>query len=325
MSTTPATVYKIANWHDLYESKDSRRTTGPMKWIPVVTKTDGFGFGLLRQEKNRVQLLAAWYLMLGVAAKQPRELRGSLMRDGQPLTADDLELMTGFPADIFSAAFSFFTQPRQGWLVKEVCGTTAASCGTTAASCATTSAVCGTTAASCALQYITLQDRIGQDIRLDDSKTETGACAPPPVISSTASPSQAPEPAAKAGAQTDAQWLAELAASPAYRGIDVKREHAKALVWADLNKKTMNRRRFVNWLNRCEPTMAPQQARALDSRPIAPEPDGWRAWLNENAPDSVYSRGGAREGEQWANLDRSTQDWLTKQTARADKFQRKTN
>ena len=41
MSATPAPLYKIANWHALYESRESHRTAGPMKWLPVVTKTDG--------------------------------------------------------------------------------------------------------------------------------------------------------------------------------------------------------------------------------------------------------------------------------------------
>ena len=118
MTAAPAPLYKIANWHALFEPSESRRSSSPLKWIPVPTKTDGFGCGLLRQEKNNAELLAAWYLMLGIAAKQPIELRGTLMRDGQPLTAEDLELMTGFSSKIFSAAFAFFAQPRQGWLVK---------------------------------------------------------------------------------------------------------------------------------------------------------------------------------------------------------------
>jgi hypothetical protein len=118
MTATPAPLYKIANWHALYEPSESRRSSGPMKWIPVVTKTDGLGFGLLRQQKNRTELLAAWYLLLGIAAKQDQGTRGMIARDGVPLTDEDLGLMTGFPVGIFTAAFTFFTQPRQGWLVK---------------------------------------------------------------------------------------------------------------------------------------------------------------------------------------------------------------
>lgn len=153
-----------------------------------------------------------------------------------------------------------------------------------------------------------------------EKEAESEADAPPPVLAFDDLPDQ-PEKPQKQPKQTDEQWLADLATSSAYRGIDVRREHAKALVWAAANKKTMSRRRFINWVNRCETNMAPQMARAFDSTPSMSEPNGWRAWINDNAPDSVYARGGAREGEQWSGLDRTTQDWLTKQTARAEQFQ----
>jgi hypothetical protein len=153
-----------------------------------------------------------------------------------------------------------------------------------------------------------------------EEEGESDAEAPPPDFSLDDVPKQTEKPQ-KQPKQTDEQWLIELATSSAYRGIDVRREHAKALVWAAANKKTMSRRRFINWVNRCETNMAPQMVRAFDSTPSMPEPNGWRAWINENASDSVYARGGTREGEQWSALDRTTQDWLTKQTAKAEQFQ----
>jgi hypothetical protein len=152
-----------------------------------------------------------------------------------------------------------------------------------------------------------------------EEEAESEADAPPPDLPFDDLPDQ-PEKPQKQPKQTDAEWLADLATSPAYRGIDIRREHAKALVWAAANKKTMSRRRFVNWINKCEPTMG-QQATSASISTSLPEPNGWRAWINDNAPDSVYARGGAREGEQWSALDRTTQDWLTKQTARSEQFQ----
>lgn len=50
----------------------------------------------------------------------------------------------------------------------------------------------------------------------------------------------------------DKEWLVQLAANPAYQGIDVAREHAKMTVWAATRNVKATRRRFVNWLNRCE-------------------------------------------------------------------------
>lgn len=64
-----------------------------------------------------------------------------------------------------------------------------------------------------------------------------------------------PPPASKPPKQTDDEWLAGLAASPAYEGIDVHREHAKLIAWCSTNSKQPTRRRFINWLNRCERPM----------------------------------------------------------------------
>lgn len=57
----------------------------------------------------------------------------------------------------------------------------------------------------------------------------------------------------KASNLTDAEWLAELKANPAYDGVDIDREHGKAKVWCDANGRTLTRRTFVNWINRSRP------------------------------------------------------------------------
>ena len=54
-------------------------------------------------------------------------------------------------------------------------------------------------------------------------------------------------------------FLDELSKSPAYSGIDVKREFEKAKVWIGLpqNKgRVLNQRFFVNWLNKVDRQMA---------------------------------------------------------------------
>jgi len=61
-----------------------------------------------------------------------------------------------------------------------------------------------------------------------------------------------PKRAKKQPAQTDAEWIASLAASPAYAGMDVAREHAKASEWCRVRQQTLGRQRFVNWLNRAD-------------------------------------------------------------------------
>jgi hypothetical protein len=63
---------------------------------------------------------------------------------------------------------------------------------------------------------------------------------------------------------TDSDWLDCLSASPAYAGIDVKREHAKMVEWCNLKRKQATRNRFLNWLNRVE---KPMQANARHALP----------------------------------------------------------
>ena len=67
-------LYRINKWAEFYEVSDSRKVDGPLSWVAVRTKTDGLGFLRITQEKSRTDLLAAWYLMLGIAAKQPKAL-----------------------------------------------------------------------------------------------------------------------------------------------------------------------------------------------------------------------------------------------------------
>lgn len=58
--------------------------------------------------------------MCDIASKSgDREQRGRLIRDGRPLNAEDMALMTGFPQSIFEKALTFFSDPSQGWITAE--------------------------------------------------------------------------------------------------------------------------------------------------------------------------------------------------------------
>ncbi len=57
---------------------------------------------------------------------------------------------------------------------------------------------------------------------------------------------------ASASSTTDEDWLKSLEANEAYAGIDVRREFGKMTAWCQTNRKEATRRRFVNWLNRCD-------------------------------------------------------------------------
>lgn len=92
-----------------------------------------------------------------------------------------------------------------------------------------------------------------------DLETESETEAKSPLR--TPRPAEAgPTPPAKTvPIETDEQWLANLSLSHAFAGIDVPREHAKATLWCQTNRKQLSRRRFLNWLNRCDKPMVATQ------------------------------------------------------------------
>lgn len=214
-----ATLYKIRDWSRHFEVADSRKVDGPLKWVPVPTATDGYAFSALSLEKDKCELLAAWHLMLGIAAKRPKVERGQLSRDGHPLTPEDLEMITRFPARIFARAFEFFATERIGWLVAEAIGANQSELGLSTPS--------EPSPAPSGHAPATGYDRIGYD-RIG----QEGATNAAPV--------------------SDSEWLASLKSNPAYVGIDVDREHGKMLAWCQVNRKQPTRRRFITWLNRAE-------------------------------------------------------------------------
>lgn len=109
-------LYKIADWQIFFETNETRKLA-VLRWLPKPNKHDGLGFGKMRGERDKVQLFCAWCLILDVASKTtPRDRRGYLERNGQPLDASDIAYLTGFPAEIFTRALDFFAKSSVGWL-----------------------------------------------------------------------------------------------------------------------------------------------------------------------------------------------------------------
>jgi uncharacterized protein YdaU (DUF1376 family) len=80
-----------------------------------------------------------------------------------------------------------------------------------------------------------------------------------PTPTPTPTPSPIPDSNSDVGAKgsrlasiCDDDWIAALKANPAYEGVDVAKELGKMNTWCAANYKQPTRRRFVNWLNRCD-------------------------------------------------------------------------
>lgn len=62
---------------------------------------------------------------------------------------------------------------------------------------------------------------------------------------------------AKAPRIIDESFLESLKKEPAYSGINIEVELGKMKTWCFANRKSPSPRRFVNWLNRAEPSVSP--------------------------------------------------------------------
>jgi uncharacterized protein YdaU (DUF1376 family) len=66
-----------------------------------------------------------------------------------------------------------------------------------------------------------------------------------------------PNRPAGAGPASDEEWLSQLSSDPTYAGINVRIEFGKMKTWCLHNHRQPSRRRFVNWLNRCDKSVWP--------------------------------------------------------------------
>lgn len=110
------TLYKIKDWENLFETAETRKLKN-LRWVPTPNKHDGLTYRRMVRQKNAARLFCAWNLILQLASKtQPMNRRGYLERDGIPLSPGDMADSTGFPADLFDEALSFFSSNGNSWL-----------------------------------------------------------------------------------------------------------------------------------------------------------------------------------------------------------------
>ena len=120
-----------------------------------------------------------------------------------------------------------------------------------------------------------------------------------------------PKPAARRTPKAaDQDWITELEANEAYRGIDIKRELGKAQAWASVKGVGVTRQRFVNWLNKVERPVAVNGAGQSSFQKAPPpvwEPHGWREWVLQNSTDPSWA------SRPWSALDPAAQKYILTQ------------
>lgn len=108
------TTYRIRDWTDHFETCESRKLKGPLKWVAIKTKHDGKTYRQLMKHPRAAAVYGAWVLIVTVAGKCP--VHGVLADEDGPLTADDLANKTGLSAEHFAEAFEVLSVSPFRWL-----------------------------------------------------------------------------------------------------------------------------------------------------------------------------------------------------------------
>lgn len=106
-------VFRVIRWEEFFENAQSRRYKS-LSWVPLPNRFDGLSFRRLTGHQENVAGFCAWCLIVECASKCP--VRGVLADEKGPMTAEDLGLMTGFPAGLFTVALSILTSPAINWM-----------------------------------------------------------------------------------------------------------------------------------------------------------------------------------------------------------------
>jgi hypothetical protein len=275
-----ATLYTIADWNRHYENNRSRLVR-ELSWVPVPNNHDGEGYARIITHKNGARIFAAWILLLQVASRC--EPRGQLIKStGEPHDPESLSLKTRATSVWFKEAIPVLLQI--GWLEAKQVPENELALGWQASDATLTPGCVSTVTEGKGREGNRTEEKEGREVA-------------------------SPRRAAVAAPVDDSEWLASLIANPAYQGIDVMREYGKMLAWCQTAKRQPNRRRFLNWLNKCDRPMTANVSGQKAASPIR-EPQGWKSFLNHEYPDSRFSAGQVNEVHEWSQLDRTTQAWL---------------
>jgi hypothetical protein len=221
-------LYKIKNWESQFETSETKKLA-VLKWVPTPNKHDGLGFRRVAAQKNRCELFSAWNLILQIASRGKRGVdRGLLQRQGIPLGPQEMSLMTGFPSEIFEVALKFFSGAEVGWLEVEVFADEQPP-------------------ESPAEPPATPGNPPAEEKRIEGREwngIEEKGAAPP---DKPASP--------RKSKVADDVWLKQIAATDAYKKINVPIEFSKCVEWCKVHGRQPTRATFVNWLNRIHQPM----------------------------------------------------------------------
>lgn len=114
-------VYRVAKWSECFENKKSQ--TYKNKAVHTMPLKFGLGFHRLMQMADAAEIYGAWVIMTMLLAKQhPRDgwVTNNGKKDGEPLSAQDLAVLTNASASSFEKMLSACSAKEIGWLELKV-------------------------------------------------------------------------------------------------------------------------------------------------------------------------------------------------------------
>jgi hypothetical protein len=142
-------------------------------------------------------------------------------------------------------------------------------------------------------------------------EVETGQAAQPLAARPLAATQQ---PKRRGQPVDDAMWLAQLAANPAYRALDIPAELGKLTAWCELKQRRLSRARLLNWLNKADRSISlkglefPGGAEPHADRGTQAELEAYAVQIGLPASDGA-SMFNHWEANGWMNGQNSSKDW----------------
>jgi hypothetical protein len=111
-------TYSIKDWDQHYEKADTRKCKD-MKWVAIPTDTADKKYRRITKMKDGPEIFGMWLSIVEVASKMP--VRGILSDNDGDLSFEDMELIGGFPANLYEKAIKRMSSPEIGWIIDSNC------------------------------------------------------------------------------------------------------------------------------------------------------------------------------------------------------------
>lgn len=109
-------AYHFKDWDELYENNSSR-TVVSLTYFCQPNKLVGEGVGFMLMQPDGLELYGTLGFLKGLASTSNRTNRGWLVRNGTPMDALRMAMLTRLPQEKIQRALDFFSTAPMDWLL----------------------------------------------------------------------------------------------------------------------------------------------------------------------------------------------------------------